>query len=569
MAVFLPKVFGNLVRGKAGHLWKCLLSLAILLFNLATAGNVYALASNNIPLDSPVYGYLDKLVGFGLLDTELRGQRPYARAEVARLVAEAEANLERVDSEARPFAEEFIGRIREYVPREYSLRNGEKPQLFDLNPVSYSRVRYVYLDGIPRSYDRWVWDPGNQSAFGFIGGNLRPGDQMALHESGSEGTPLLENNEGVRYGKGNSAEFMWATEGYLGDLVSFLFEPLALTTPDGEDRNNEVILHKGYAKLGSGGLELEVGRDANWFGPGYRGSTTLTSNAKNLDAVKLSSPEPVDIAWVKRNLGQFKYKLIFSRLDETGVGAERRRPYFIGIDLSLKPRPWYEAGIHFVRMEGGPGFSGPTSLKDEIFGGGFTNKNATTAGIDLRFRIPWLRNTEIYGDYSGSDSAMFWPIVESYVAGLYIPRLTPSGKDDLRFEFFYGSPKLYTDWKFPAGYVYDGMPFGHSQGGATIEFFLRYSHWFTPRNNAALEYIRTDRGDEWRVPLNAGGNYDPNGVMQTPEHKHAVRLFWNLPVYGDWDTSLMYGWEHIDNFNLVAGDTQINQIFKLDLKYRY
>jgi hypothetical protein len=538
-------------------LGKPFLVLSILMLVVCSPSRrCWALASNNIPLDSPVYSYLEKLSGLGLVSSEIKGNRPYAKAEVARLLREAEDNLANIEGETASFAAELIERVRESVPREAALRDdaGKAPFL-DYNPLSGMRLRYVNMDGQARSYNRQVFVRGGQSAFGFIGGKLRPdSDAEVLTQSGSEGTPLLENNEGVTYRRGSNGELNWSMEGYVTDKVSLLLEPDLLFTPE----TARAFLRKGYVKVGSGGLELEVGRDANWFGPGYRGATTLTNNAKNLDAVKLSSPEPVDVAWVKHYLGDFKYSLIFARLGETGTGQDLRHPYFIGIKFALKPRPWYEIGLHFMRMEGGPGFEGRNStLQDAIFGGGFTNKNASTAGIDLRFRIPWLRNTEIYGDYSGSDSALFWPIVESYVAGVYIPLLTKSGKDDFRFEYFYGNPKLYVDDKFPAGFVYNGLPFGHSQGGAAQEFFTRYSHWFSTRNLVALEYFHTDRGREGRV-----------GAQQT-EEKNAFRSFWSLPVYGDLDMDLMYGWERIDNFNLVAGSKQTNQTLKVDLRYRY
>ena len=526
----------------------CLCLLAIL------PSSAWALASNNVPLDSPVYFYLEKLEGLGLITSDVKGVRPFAKAEVARLLLEAEGALANSDLTDPLFAADLIRRVRELVPREVSLR--KEPQgapFFDFNPLAAARLRYVYLDGVPRSYDRQVFVPGGQQVFGFIGSRMRPNDAGIVSESGTEGTPLLENNEGTMYRKGSNGEVRWSLEGYVTDKASLLLEPALLITPG----NDRAALRKAYVKFGGGGLELEVGRDANWFGPGYRGSTTLTNNAKNLDSVKLSSPEPLDVAWVKRYLGDFKYSSIFSRLDETGSGATLRHPYFVGIMLALKPKPWYEVGIHFVRMEGGPGFQGHTTLQDEIFGGGWTNKSATTAGIDLRFRIPWLRNTEIYGDYSGSDSALFWPFVESYVAGFYIPRLTASGRDDLRCEFFYGNPKLYADAKFPAGFVYQGLPFGHSQGGAALEFFTRYSHWFSPRNNVALEYFHTDRGREGRV-----------GNQQT-EEKNAWRGFWALPLYGDIDLDLMYGWERINNVDLVGAAKRTNQLLSVDLQYRY
>jgi hypothetical protein len=539
---------------KCGRLGRLFL-LAALAVAAAFPSSAWALAANNIPLDSPVYSYLEKLAGFGLLDSDVRGLKPYSKAEAARLLLEAEGKLRERSGATPELADELLRRLRELLPREASLReNPEQAPRFDYDLVSAARARFVHLDGEPRSYDRKIFVPGGQSVFGFIGGKLRPeSDAYVAHQSGTEGTPLLENNEGVVYRHGANGELRWSSEAFVSDWASLLVEPLLLAGDDGE----WIRLQKGYLKLGGGGVELEVGRDANWFGPGYRGALTLTNNAQNFDQIKLSSPEPIDVEWVKRHLGQVKYALVLSRFDETGAGPTRREPYFIGLKLAVKPSSWFEIGGNFVRQEGGPGFKTRTTVRDEIFGGGDTNHNNTIAGIDLNFRIPWLRDTQLYGEYVGEDSAGFWPFVESYVAGFFVPRLTASGKDDLRFEFFYGNPMLYTDFKFPAGYVYHGMVAGHSQGGGTIEFFTRYSHWFAVRNNLALEYFRTDRGHEGRV-----GN-------QQIEKKHAGRIFWTFPVYDVVDASAMYGVEVIDNFNLVGGAAQTNQLFKLDLSYRY
>jgi hypothetical protein len=35
------------------------------------------------------------------------------------------------------------------------------------------------------------------------------------------------------------------------------------------------------------------------------------------------------------------------------------------------------------------------------------------------------------------------------------------------------------------------------------------------------------------------------------------------------DMNLLYGWERINNFNLVGGVNRTNQIVKVDLSYRY
>ncbi|HEX2770250.1 MAG TPA: capsule assembly Wzi family protein [Geobacteraceae bacterium] len=538
--------------------------ITLFLLNIPTEG--WALASNNIPLDSPIYSYLDKLVAFGLVDTDFKGIRPYSKAEAARVVAEAEGNLGKLDGSSLTFAEKLIQQLKELLPREIALRKEPaKAPFFDYNPMAGARLRYVYVDGLPRSYERPVHDPGGDGVFG-IGSGLRPDNPypFPVQQHGTEGTPLLENNEGIVYRPGHNAEFRFNGEAYLKSFATALVEPLFLYS-SGDD-STQLLLNRGYLKLGGGGLELEVGRDANWLGLGYRGAITMTNNARNLDIVKISSPEPVS----SRYLWDLKYALIVSRLDDTGIGEGKRHPYFLAWKLSFLPDPCVEFGINVGKEFGGPGVNNSLSsyLKGIIGGSNADNAN-NLAGLELRWRMPFLRNTEIYGEFSGEDSASFWPIVESYVAGIFIPRLSADGKDDLRFEYFLGNQILYTSGTFPAGYLYRGMPIGHSQGGATEEFFVRYSHWFSPRNRLALEYFHTERGNSGRVPVNDSGQFSLDGVKQAVERKNSVRAFWYLPLYHDLDLQMMYGWERIHNMNLREGVRQTNQIFKLDLSYRY
>jgi hypothetical protein len=396
-----------------------------------------------------------------------------------------------------------------------------------------------------------VHDPGGDGVFG-IGSGLRPHNPYPspVQQRGSEGTPLSENNEGVVYHQDHNASFQWGMEGYVKDWAALFVEPLLLHTP----QSDQLSLHKGYVKLGGEGLELEAGRDAAWLGLGSRGAITLTNNARNFDLVKLSSPEPVDLGkW-----GLLKYLLMASRFDETNTNGEVRQPYFYAVKLSYKPAAEWEIGFNLGRQVGGPGVN--NSLGDSLRGliGGTSADNSNgLAGFELRYRAPWLRNTEFYGEFSGEDTASFWPIVESYVAGMFVPNLTRDGRNDFRFEYFWGNQILYTNGLFPGGYIYKGMPIGHSQGGATQEFFFRYSHWFSVRNTLALEYFLTQRGVVDRMP------------GQAEEQKNAWRALWRLPVYGDWDAELVYGWEHVNNWNLVPGEHQTNQLFKFDLSYRY
>jgi len=529
------------------------------LLAILPVGDVFAGSSANIPLDSPIYSYLDKLAGFGLITTDVKGIKPFSKSEAARLVHEAGQRLPTHTSEGPALARALVMRLRELLTRE--LRNLEapedKPQWFDYNLISSLRMRYVYLDGSPRSYERQVHDPGDDGVFG-IGSGLRPKNPYPspANQHGSEGTPLSENNNGAVYRRGHNAELRWAAEGYVRDVASGLLEPAVSYSQEGSDAVLKV--NRGYVKLGGDWLELQVGKDENWLGFGYRGNITLTNNAENFTQVKLSSPEPFKVKYI----GDMKYALIASRFERTVTNVNgqfvERQPWFYAFKLSAKPTENFEIGFNLGRQVGGPGVNNSfgDTLRGLIGGTNADNSNGL-AGFEARFRIPWLRNTELYGEFSGEDTAGFWPIVESYVAGFYIPRLTDDGRNDLRFEFFQGNQILYTHGTFPAGYIHNNLPIGHSQGGATQDFYTRFSHWFDVRNNLALEYFYTTRGMIGRI--------QPQAI----ERKHAARATWSVPVSSELNARMTYGIEGISNENLVGGAGRTNQLVSVELNFHY
>jgi protein involved in polysaccharide export with SLBB domain len=75
-----------------------------------------------VPLDSPIYGYLDKLTGMGFIAKEAKESRPYSKAEVGRRVREAEKNIAMSDKASPLVAMELVVRIRELIPRESGKR---------------------------------------------------------------------------------------------------------------------------------------------------------------------------------------------------------------------------------------------------------------------------------------------------------------------------------------------------------------------------------------------------------------------------------------------------------------
>lgn len=527
---------------------KIIASLTLLLLTITAGSALASLASNNVPLDSPVYLYLDKLAGMGVIGSDFKGIRPITGSEAARLVKEAEKVLPR--KSFPPLAAQLAAELRRHLADElFYLENPDQAVTGSLQPVSRAKARYAYLDGEARDYRRYVRDPGGEGVFG-IGSGLRPTNppDAVVLQQGSEGTPLLENNEGVRYQSGSNLDVTLTSEARGGRGVTMLLEPRFVTT----DGLLTARLNKGYVKLGGGGLELEIGRDANWLGFGQRGAITLSDNAKNFDLIKLSSPEPLDAGF----LGKFKYALIFSRFDRVTTDKGVRQPYFYAIKASLKPDPQFEIGINLGRQQGGPGVNNSfSSYFKGLVGGTHEDNSNSLGGVELRWRIPELGNTELYGEFSGEDAAKFWPFVESYLAGIYIPSLTTDARNDLRFEYFQGNRILYTHSQFSEGYVYKGMPIGHSHGGATQDFFLRYSHWFDVRSSAGLDLMHTVRGNLGRVD------------GQAIERKSGARLFSRLPLAERLDLGASLGTERVRNMNLQPGVNRNNTFAILELVY--
>jgi len=538
-------------------------AVVLLLICSVTTGEAASLSSPNVPLDSPVYLYLEKLSGFGVVRGDFKGIRPYSRSEVARLLQEAEGQLEKGDYP--PLARALLARVRELVPREAALRaTPSAAPPFDFNPFSNARLRYVYLDGAPRSYERPLYDAGGDWIFPLPQSRVHFPYPRIFDGHGTEGTPLMDHSEGISHRRGSSLEGRFSGELYGGSWLSAVAEPLFFLSDD----DSYLRVNKAYLKLGGGALELEVGRDANWLGLGYRGNVILTDNARNLTQVKLSSPEPVDWRW----FWDFKYDLLFSQLDRVETVGGERQPYFYAFKFSMKPTQNVEWGLNLGRQVGGPGVDGSSgAILKGIIGAANEDDSNTLAGMELRWRLPWLWNIELYGEFNGEDRSDFWPQADSYVAGLFIPRIGREGRDDLRFEYFYGHPLLYTSGTFPEGYLYHGFPLGHQLGGGTEDFFLRYSHWFSVRNIAALDGSYTTRGEDGRVWLDASGAvaYAGTGRYQSVERKYAVRALWRLPLYGEWDADLMYGWERVKNVDLVEGASRTNQVVRIDLSYRY
>lgn len=523
-----------------------------------------ASASNNVPLDDWSYGALDKLEGFGLIQSRLFGTKPYTRKEMARLVNEALKAKQEKDLKLPSLAEYYLERFQREYKEELTVfgwGKGEAPAIFEAKPLEEAKARYVYSDGSPEYYMNF--------------GKKNPGSQYpkgASSIAATGGTPLLYNNEGIIYGEGSNFSLQFSSSFKFVEVFSGYVEPIFLVRQNdsagvnleavsggkmdgtlGSYGQTDVSLQKGYLKFSVLNMEIEAGRDSMSWGQGYGGSLVLSNNAAPFNMVKLSNPETTILPWIFKYLGPFKYTIFCAQMESDRIPSD---PLYSGLRLNFKPLSWLEIGYGTTIMfdgKGVPGLSFYDYIKG-ITGIGFGQKNNSNqqAALDMRVKLPFLWNAELYLEYGGEDSGgMQYPEEcfgfgdVAYMIGIYFPRVTDDGKTDFRFEFARDAHRVdstpgfwYGHTTYRSGDTYRQMIIGHHMGPDAQDFFGRVTHHLRNDLSLGLDYEHIERG------LTLG---------RALELTNATGADVTYDINNRWTVSLRYAFGLVSNQNLVQG----------------
>lgn len=540
-------------RTKVRHVVPLLLLLWLV---LPGAGPCLAGSSVNVPIGHWSYDAVEKLSGFGLIQTDIQGMRPFTRLEMARLVVEA--TQQRELSKARdisPLADALLAKLQKHfgseIPEVKKVVGTDGETFF--KPIESAEVRYVYSQGTPHRF------------LGF------PESGQSI--DGTEGTPLVYNNDGVVYGKGSNATVQFASSLRLGGVFSASVEPIFIARSStvslvGAD-SVDVELLKGYGKISPDNFEIEVGRDSLWWGQGRHGSLLLTNNAEPLDMVKISNPSPTMLPWIFSYLGILKYSVFCAMMEDD---FNPSHPLFAGARVNFKPTWWLELGYGTTFLFGGSGVPKPSVLGflGLLTGVSFgqANKVDQIAMLDARITLPFLRNAELYLEYGGEDSGGFEYPEEwlglgdvGTLVGLYFPRLTADGKMDLRIEFAQNAHRKddtpgfwYGHNIYRSGYTHNHMIMGHHMGGDAMDAFVRVTRYFRPDLRIGIDYDLMERGvtlsdvQETSNQVGLDATYDFNGFMSIGGR---------------------YAIERVENFDLELDDNRTNQLFMGVIKFEF
>lgn len=508
-----------------------MLSLLAIASTFMCAPSVHAAAppvhqvSPNVPLDSYMYDYIEKLDGLGYLSDMQTGSKPYTRLQMAQWCKQIEAAIAK-DKSVPAYAKTMLSKLNGDLKPELSLLAGESVKKgIALKELS---LETIYYDG--GSVEQ---SPTTKSTY----------------------QPLNINNNGYKYGQDGNAVMTARLEGYLSPHTV-----ISVTPRFSYDRtyDGDASFESGYLKTHIGNIAIQAGKDSLWWGQGQQGSLLLTNNATPVTSIKFSNIEPRQMPKPLAFLGKGNLSVVYSILE---TDREISYPSFLGIRKDFTPSKNFTFAVARTSMLGGKGHM----LSSGDYWDFLTGKNADTAGsdkwnsiagFDFRWRVPKWNGAQIYGELYGEDQATGLGIIPSpsknaHTIGVYIPRLSANGNWDALFETAHTTNVWYVHSLYTDGYTYKGDILGDAMGSDADRYYAKFTRHLSNGNQLALNFEKVSPD-----PL---GNYqDINSVWLSAK-------FW-LPK--DLSITTTAGVSHIGKKDNL-GDDDNNYMVSVKLTSRY
>ncbi len=536
---------------------KRLFGIAFLLLVFFFPEALLAYSSVTVPVVDDVYRQLDKLAAHGLIKTMMRGQKPFVRYEIGRLIAEAlknypefeasyreDPNLNVEKSIKRLTSKIYVDRILEKLKKDYHAELVERGTLpgkvptLDGRLLEHVQFDYLYLDEPKEAF------PLNNGLGGI----------QALIQ------PLVENRGGRHYQSGNNLAIETRHWGRLGKFFSVLVEPRFQIQFANDPLQDE---HKAFVqtlngRFTLGKLDIEIGRDSITWGPSASGGLAFSTNPRPLDFVKISSVSPFYYPFFFKHLGENEMSLLIANL---GPEQVFKNTWLVAYKISNRKFPSFELGFtHGVELggEGAPGLSfGEVLVRSLGFNGpSLQMKSNHFMDIELLGTIPKWRGMNLYAELYFQDITTNFQTTlvdsTSYLAGLYLPRLNYAGTLDLRLEYKRLSPRYSRHPVFTDGMTENNLIIGDPLGPDSWGVLLEVNFDLNPKTLLSFSFQYGNRNN--RIYMVQG-----NDVNLIADLGHEDRFLYRLKMQKYFRPNLVgrfaLGLEQVQNENFSTGDS--------------
>ncbi len=503
-------------------------------------GDRAAPASAFVPVDSWIYGALERLAALGYVDTAFMGLRPWTRAECARLIEEAEENLD----DAEPPAAQPI-KILHSLQAVFAeeLKGDEAGYNFRLDSL-YAGVATIAGPPLNDSYHF------GQTVVNNFG---RPYAQGFNQVSGFSGTGQAGRFTVYVRGEFQHAPGVPALSDTARSIIAVAdatpIQP-ASAIPD----RNQFRLLEAYVSTSLAGMQFTFGRQNLWWGPGESGAMILSNNAAPFTMLRITPVRPFQLPSVLGYLGPMRFDSFFGRLAGHHFPPA---PFFYGQKISLKPTPNLEFGFSRTAVFAGQGVT-PLTFST-FFHSLFSVTSGTTPGFNLRqnpgarhasfdfsYRVPWLRRwLTLYSDSVVHDdvSPISAPRRAAINPGLYLSHFPRIPRLDLRVEAVNTDPPttrslggkfIYWEGIYRDAHTNQGNLLGNWVGreGKGGQAWLTY--WPGPASKIQLGYRRAKiakdfiPGGSTQDDFSAGGSFRLRTDLDVTAYVQYER--WKLPA---------------------------------------
>ena len=467
------------------------------------------IASTNVNVNDDTYDLLLRLEAEGIIHSGLLTTKPLSRKEAIRLVLEAERN----SADKSLFIQQVVISLKE------RLNDGTDGTKY-IKPVSAAYGKYLYSDS-------------------------------------ENSEKIVYNNDGNHYEKGSNIRFGLSSITDAG-WFSFSINPEIRHS----DTDTDITIKTGYAVLNFSGLDLELGKDSQWWGPGYHGSLLYSNNAEPLTMLKLNNPHPLILPSVFKYLGLFKFTLFATRLEEDRTIPN---PYLWGLRLIFKTSPYFELGLQRTAILGGEGR--PENYKawvksftgeGENIDGGVSDQKA---GLDIKITLPFSwQPLQLYAELAGEDEAGGLPSKEAYLAGVYLPRILNLEELNISFEYAInhvnGHPNVwYGHGIYTSGYTFKDRVIGHHMGTDSKDMFLEAQYLLPKLNSGSIA-----------VSYNSE-KHNLSGKIKETSDEFTLQI--HLPVKKTTAFEAAYSFGKLKNLDNTKGRNEDINILTANITYKF
>ncbi len=382
----------------------------------------------------------------------------------------------------------------------------------------------------------------------------------------------VENSNGERYDVGMNGRVTSSSWFEAAGILAGYVQP---EYEIGSETNRGQLI-EGYLKARGGPVELVVGRESLWWGPGFHGSMLFSNNALAMNMIRLRTANQVTLPWVFADLlGPMKFELFFGEL-------EKERAFFpnskvTGMRINFSPTPWLEVGAArsivfdgggdrpdlpwyrypFVHVHGNrPGTEGDTSAGDNRW-----QADASIRLADVGRYVPITRDAEIYADVGWDDTCcgtFYVPIFPGGIVGLYLPNLFMSPDTTFRVEFANTTRIQFTQGVWQDGYERKGQVISHFVGTKGRDLFFRLTQRLTPQIDVGIDVDLARIGrTQFGLAFATKELKRSFGVDVT--YQHSPTLSVNLAGRLEW----------VKNLDFVEGREEVNQIYAATVTYAF